>query len=153
MLETSFGLSFFLKPSAKEKNIRYIYLRITVDGIRKEASTKRTWDINRWDAKAERATGNKEDARTLNHFLDTIKMKINKYKTDLLYSEKSTSAQRVIDFVLGKATCEYTTYSAHYAFLLNLLIALFFLFLRIILRQLFSSPLEHLLYQLWKRYY
>lgn len=108
MLETSFGLSFYMKSASKETSIRYIYVRITVDGIRKETSTKRTWDISRWDAKTERATGNKEDARTLNHFLDTMEMKINKYKTDLLYTEKSISAQRIIDFVLGKATLKAT---------------------------------------------
>jgi hypothetical protein len=44
MLETSYGLSFFLKPSRKEPNIRYLYPRITVDGIRKETSTKRIPD-------------------------------------------------------------------------------------------------------------
>ncbi|MEL1245943.1 hypothetical protein AAEO56_16845 [Flavobacterium sp. DGU11] len=38
MLETSFGLSFFMKPPKKETNIRYIYLRVTVDGVRKETS-------------------------------------------------------------------------------------------------------------------
>lgn len=108
MLETSFGLSFYMKSASKATNIRYIYLRITVDGIRKETSTKRTWDVQRWDAKGERAIGNKEDARTLNHFLDTMEMKINKYKTDLLYTEKSISAQRIIDFVLGKATSKAT---------------------------------------------
>ncbi|MNK23688.1 hypothetical protein D3C87_419860 [compost metagenome] len=40
MLETSFGLSLFLKPSAKEPNLRYLYLRVTVDGIRKEIQLK-----------------------------------------------------------------------------------------------------------------
>ena len=43
----------------------YIYLRVTVDGIRKETSTKRMWDAHWWDSKTERATGNKEDARVL----------------------------------------------------------------------------------------
>lgn len=108
MLESSFGLSFFMKPPQKENKTRYIYLRVTVDGVRKETSTKRTWDAQRWDVKAGRATGNKEDARTLNHFLDTMEMKISKYKTDLLYTEKSISAQRIIDFVLGKATSKAT---------------------------------------------
>lgn len=73
MLENSFGLSFFMKPpEKKETDQRFIYLRITVDGIRKETSTKRKWDVNRWDAKTERASGNKEDARVLNHFLDAM---------------------------------------------------------------------------------
>lgn len=43
MLENSFGLTFFLKKSTK-KNEKYVYLRITVDGIPKEVSTKHKWD-------------------------------------------------------------------------------------------------------------
>ena len=102
MLESSFGLCFFLKTPKNKSNIRYIYLRVTVDGIPKETSTKRTWDIQRWDQKTERATGNKEDARTLNHFLDALTTRINQFKMDLIYNEKSISAQRIIDFVLGR---------------------------------------------------
>lgn len=82
----------------------FIYLRVIVDGIPKETLTKRKWDASRWDIKTESAAGNKEDARTLNHFLDTMEMKINKFKTDLIYTEKSISAQRIIDFVLGRVT-------------------------------------------------
>jgi hypothetical protein len=53
MLETSYGLSLFLKPSCKEPNIRYLYSRITVDGIRKETSTKRIPDYRTkiWNAR------------------------------------------------------------------------------------------------------
>lgn len=102
MLESSFGLCFFLKTTKNKSNIRYIYLRVTVDGIPKETSTKRTWDIQRWDQKTERATGNKEDARTLNHFLDALTTRINQFKMDLIYNEKSISSQRIIDFVLGR---------------------------------------------------
>ena len=40
MLETSFGLSFFLKPSTNESNSRYLYLRVTVDGVRKSFRPK-----------------------------------------------------------------------------------------------------------------
>jgi hypothetical protein len=29
--------------------IRYVYLRVTVDGIPKELSTKMKWDFRRWD--------------------------------------------------------------------------------------------------------
>ena len=102
MLETSFGLSFFLKPSNKESNSRYLYLRVTVDGVRKELSTKRKWDPKRWDAKSERAIGTKEDARAFNTFIDTMVMKINQFKMDLMYSEKTITAQRIIDFLLGR---------------------------------------------------
>jgi len=104
MLEKSYGLSFMLKPSRKEPTLRYVYARVSVDGIRKEISTKRTWDPKRWDAKSERAIGAKEDARILNLFLDTMVMKINQFKLDLMYTEKTISAQRIIDFILGRAT-------------------------------------------------
>ena len=104
MLETSYGFNFFLKSSKKKSNVRYIYLRVTVDGVPKETSTKRKWDAERWDAKKERAIGNKEDARILNHFLDTMELGINKFRTDLIYTEKTITAQRVIDFVLGRVT-------------------------------------------------
>ncbi|MFV8342627.1 Arm DNA-binding domain-containing protein [Flavobacterium sp. XS2P39] len=86
MLENSFGLSFFLKTPKNKSSIRYIYLRVTVDGKPKETSTKRTWDIQRWDPKTERATGNKEDARSLNHFLDAMASRINQFKMDLIYN-------------------------------------------------------------------
>jgi integrase len=104
MLERSFGLNFYLKSPQKKTNIRYIYLRITVDGVRKETSMKRTWDSQRWDMKTERASGTKEDARALNHFLDGVVAKINQFKMDLMYTEKTISAQRITDFILGRVT-------------------------------------------------
>jgi Phage integrase family/Arm DNA-binding domain len=104
MLEKSFGLCFFLKPSAMESNSRYLYLWVSVDGIRKEISTKRKWDPKRWDARFERATGTKEDARSFNHFIDTLVMKINQFKMDLdlMHTEKTITSQRIVDFLLGR---------------------------------------------------
>lgn len=102
MLEQSFGLTFFLKSSTKESSVRFIYLRITVDGIPKETSTKRTWDLQRWNQKAERATGSKEDAKALNLFLDSLAAKVNNFRTNLMLEEQTITAQRLIDFILGK---------------------------------------------------
>lgn len=103
MLETSYGLSFFLKsPQKKTTQIRYIYLRITVDGIPKETSTKTKWDVRRWDQDSGRAVGTKEDARTLNFFLETLTTKINHFKADLINSGHTITANGIIDFVKGK---------------------------------------------------
>lgn len=110
MLESSFGLTFFLKSQQKKSEthkktcIRYVYMRITVDGISKETSTKRKWDANRWDQKTERATGSKEDARTLNFFLDSLVMKVHQCKSDLLYNESTVTAQKIMDHILGRLT-------------------------------------------------
>lgn len=102
MLESSFGLAFFLKSPHKGSKIRAVYLRITVDGIPKETSTKRKWDSTRWDQKTERAIGTKEDARSLNFFLDSLILKVNEYKTEIMYSGKPITSEKVMDYVLGK---------------------------------------------------
>ena len=102
MLEQSFGLTFFLKSSSKESKERTIYLRVTVDGVPKETSTKRKWDIVRWNQKLERANGTKEDAKALNLFLDSLAAKVNQHRTYLMLDGDTVSAQKLIDFVLGK---------------------------------------------------
>lgn len=102
MLENSIGLNFFMKTPEKKTDIRYIYLRITVDGIRKETSTKQKWDVNRWEQRTERAIGTKEDARTLNHYLDTLTSKVKQYATELLYGKKPITTKKLMDFVNGK---------------------------------------------------
>ena len=104
MLAASFGMTFFLKTPRKETNERMIYLRITVDGIPKETSTRRRWDATRWDQGKERATGNREDARTTNFFLETLQTKVHQYINSLMNHGKPITSQKLMDFVLGKAT-------------------------------------------------
>lgn len=66
MLENSFGLFFFLKQPKNQKNDeRYVYLRITVNGVAREVSAKRIWYESRWEQKSGRPKGNNEDALSL----------------------------------------------------------------------------------------
>lgn len=102
MLENSFGATFFLKTPQKKENLRVVYLRITVNGIPKEISTKRKWDVNRWSQKAERATGSKEDAKSLNYFLDSLYNRILNYRTELINNDQTITSHKLIDFVKGK---------------------------------------------------
>ncbi|KGO86668.1 recombinase, partial [Flavobacterium rivuli WB 3.3-2 = DSM 21788] len=90
------------KTPRKETNVRVIYLRITVDGVPKETSTRQQWDVTRWNQRTERATGNKEDARSVNFFLDTLQSKIQQYKGELLLNGQTITSQKLIDYVLGK---------------------------------------------------
>ena len=101
MLEASYGLNFFLKTHHKGLDLRYVYLRITVDGIQRETSTKRKWEGSRWNQKTERAIGTKEDAKAINYFLDSIKRKVDDYKMELISRNTPITSQKLIDFVLG----------------------------------------------------
>ncbi|CAM3168592.1 Arm DNA-binding domain-containing protein [Chryseobacterium flavum] len=101
MLEQSYGLFYFLK-SAKSSTCT-VYVRITVNGISKEASTKRKWDLSRCDQKEDKAIGTKEDAKTLNSFLESLTTEINSFKTELLNKGLPLSSVDLINFVNGRS--------------------------------------------------
>ncbi|UYQ92212.1 site-specific integrase [Chitinophaga horti] len=103
MLEQSVGVLFFLKQSKRKKKgpVKYIYLRVTVDGVSKEFSTKRTWNVDRWNQNFGRAEGSKENARTLNAYLDALTSQVTRAKLDLLEQGKVLTAPLLIDFLKG----------------------------------------------------
>jgi integrase len=101
LVEQSYGLTFFLKSSKNEK-IRHIYVRITVDGIPKETSTKRKWYPNRWDQKEGKAVGTKEDAKIINLFLESLMAKINSHRTELMNNGVPITSIDLINFINGK---------------------------------------------------
>lgn len=107
MLQNSFGFTFFLKASSKT-NIRSVYIRITVDGVSKEKSTKQRWNAERWNQKAERATGTKEDARTLNLFLDSLSTKVNQFRIDCMNEGEVLTAHKLMDYLEGKTVSRVT---------------------------------------------
>ncbi len=62
MLDKSFGLLFYLKkPKNYVKGANPIYIALPQMECPKELSTKRIFDLNRWNPSAERASGTKED--------------------------------------------------------------------------------------------
>ena len=87
MLEKSFGIFFFLKKPKTENadGMRYVYLRMTIDGVSKEISTKRLWHPSRWNVDSGKALGSKEESKMLNSFLESF--------TALVYQAK----QKLID--------------------------------------------------------
>jgi site-specific recombinase XerD len=102
MLEKSFGLLFFLKKQRNADNGQmYIYVRITVDGIAKELSVKRFWDPARWNARAKRALGNKEDAKELNHYLDVLQTKAYEIRKNLIDRGRVITAIAIINLLSG----------------------------------------------------
>ncbi|MCP1994493.1 site-specific integrase [Flavobacterium sp. HSC-61S13] len=103
MLEKNLSINFFLKGSKKDSNSRYVYLRVTIDGICKETSISYKWDLTRWNQKSERAIGNKEDAKILNLHLDSIVSKIHQYKLVLMNTDKTLSIEPLMNFIKGNS--------------------------------------------------
>jgi len=102
MLEKSFGLLFYLKqPKNQRRKDRFVYLRITVDGKSKELSTKRKWLPERWNQDSGIAAGTKEDARSLNDFLESLKAKVYEAKKLLLDTGKRVTADLLKNLITG----------------------------------------------------
>jgi integrase len=102
MLEKSFGLLFYLrKQRHADKGAMYIYLRITVDGLSRDLSVKRTWSASRWSAAANRASGSKEDAKELNHYLDVLQSKAYDARKQLIESGRVVTAISIMDIMSG----------------------------------------------------
>jgi site-specific recombinase XerD len=102
MLDKSFGLLFYLKkPKNYKKGPVPIYLRITVDGIPKELSTKRVCEPGRWSQPAERASGTKEESKALNAYLDTLQAKAYEAKRLLIEAGQPVSAIAIKEVMLG----------------------------------------------------
>jgi integrase len=103
MLEKSLGLLFYLKkPKDYTEGPVLIYLRITVDGIPKEMSTKRLCEPEKWNGKANRAIGNKEEVKALNAYLDVLQNQVYDARTHLIDRGKIVTALALRDIVSGE---------------------------------------------------
>ena len=108
MLSESFAVLFFLKAPKKDLGQpRAIYIRITVDGIAKEASIQRKCLPKQWHQQLGRSLGKDELSLTLNTFLTTLEAKLEKKRTDLISADKQVTAEILIDYVKGRDTPKY----------------------------------------------
>lgn len=109
-MKTNFSVLFFLK---KPKNytkgaVYFIFLRITVDGVRAEISTSRSCEPERWNAKAGKVIGTKEDIKTLNAYLESMKAEVYAAHTLLSVDGAKITADNVKCKYLGKAEKSHT---------------------------------------------
>lgn len=113
-MKTNFSVLFFLK---KPKNytkgaVYFIFLRITVDGIRAEMSTSRNCEPERWNAKAGKVIGTKEDVKILNAYLENMKAEVYAAHSQLNADGDAITADGVKCKFLGKAEKTHTIMEA-----------------------------------------
>ncbi len=76
-MEKSFGCFFYLKKKGKSLSEELpVYLRITVDSISEQISTKRKCFKANWNVRAGRAEGKGDYAKFINSYLDTLQQKV-----------------------------------------------------------------------------
>jgi site-specific recombinase XerD len=108
MVTNRFSLLFRLKkPNGYVKGNVPVYMRLTIDGKRTELSVDREFDPQRWNKKFGRAMGTKEDAKTLNAFLDTLQIKVHEAHRQLLESNEFITAEKLKSKLQGKEIKKY----------------------------------------------
>jgi integrase len=114
IMKTNFSVLFFLKrpKNYKKGDAYFIFLRITVDGVRAEMSTSRSCEPGKWNAKAGKVIGTKEDVKTLNAYLESIKAEVFAAHTLLSVDGAEITADSVKCKYLGKAEKAHTLLEA-----------------------------------------
>ncbi len=104
MIEKSFAILFFVrKPKGYTRGEAPIVLRITVNSVRKEISTKHSCEPDRWNNQAQRVRGATEKVRALNAYLDSLELKVHETRLKILETGKAISVDSVIDILTGHA--------------------------------------------------
>ena len=112
-MKTNFSLLFYLK---KQKNYISgtvpIYMRITVKGKRAEMTTARECEPARWNAKAGKAIGTKEEVKLLNTYLDQLQTSVYQAYHVLNQAGEIITSDAIKNVFLGKAVVSHTLLEA-----------------------------------------
>jgi integrase len=102
MLNTRFTLQFhFKKPKGPKTETLPIFLRISAAGRRVEFSTRRSWDPQRWDSVNGRASGSRDDARSLNAYLAALQTRVYEVYQQLILDREEITADALKDALHG----------------------------------------------------
>ncbi|SDB59023.1 Site-specific recombinase XerD [Flavobacteriaceae bacterium MAR_2010_188] len=102
-MKDTFSIIFFPKGKDLDKNGQVpIYVRITVNGQRKEFGIKRKIALENWNSDASKMMGKKAEAIELNRYIDSVKSRIYKIQEQLMRDEKKVTAKIIKDIYQGK---------------------------------------------------
>jgi len=102
-MKSNFHLLFYIR---KQKNYKGgampIYMRITVNGRRVDMSAGRDCDPAKWNSHAGRATGTKEEIKSLNNYLDSLQTKLRNAHQVLIDTNQQITTESLHNQFTGK---------------------------------------------------
>ena len=93
---------FHLKRRKNSKGEQPIYLRLTVNGVRKEKSLNRSISSYKWDKNKQHGKGRSEEIQSLNVFISSVKSRLYQKHQEMLNNEEPISAETLMNRYLGK---------------------------------------------------
>jgi len=102
-MKSNFHLLFYIR---KQKNYKGgampIYMRITVNGKRADMSAGRECEPAKWNNHAGRATGTKEEIKSLNNYLDSLQSKVRDAHQALIDANQTVTTESLVNQFTGK---------------------------------------------------
>lgn len=103
MVPKTFNILFFIKkPKSPTIGPYPIYMRITVDGNRKEFSVGRKCPPDKWNKNIGRSTGSKEEFKELNYYLDKLQQLAFDSKRIAIDENKHITSELIQNMILGR---------------------------------------------------
>lgn len=98
---SNYSLIFYAKKTKGNPENSAIYLRITIKGQRAEISTGQTISTSSWNSQAGKVSGSGIQAKTINSYLDNLRLKILQCYNELLNSFKEITSTTLKNRFLG----------------------------------------------------
>ena len=100
-MRSTFKVLFYTKNQSVKNGKAPVMGRITINGTQAGFSCKKEVSLTLWDAKANRAKGKSEEARTLNQELDNIRAQITKHYQYICDHDSFVTAKKVYNRYVG----------------------------------------------------
>lgn len=95
-MNKTLSLLFYPKKSKVNSNgLTPIYLRITIDSIRVDISSKRFIEAKRWNNRAQKVNGTCQETRNINSALKSLEIKVYKSHTEMIDNDLPISSENL----------------------------------------------------------
>ncbi|WP_117883747.1 site-specific integrase [Aureibaculum luteum] len=101
-MKNTFSVLFY--PKRRDSDLpdkASVYMRITVNGRRSELSINRKVNVSKWNQKAEKLSGTKEEVKDFNNYLDALRNKIYAIHQQLLRRDIKITSEAIKNSYLG----------------------------------------------------
>jgi site-specific recombinase XerD len=111
-MRSTFNILFYIKRNEPKKDGRVVIMvRITINGIRSQFSSKLLVQSEQWDSKNERVKGQVAEARSLNRLLENVRSSLNVHYNKFMSIDGHVNPERLRNIFLGHEEQEQTIIS------------------------------------------
>lgn len=108
-MQSKISILFYVKRTKSTTDgLVPIYMRVTIDGLRVEISTKRYVENGKWLPQAGKVKPTSEEAKATNSYLDALKAKVYDYQTELIRNGLLVNADNMRNKLTGKEEKRYS---------------------------------------------